>query len=114
MNTPDDFDEEPSDASTLRRLLDLALEELLRRTEVEGVYRYGPHTRTVYKDGRETIHTTRSYAREPAFVSPYEGMQLGIDIKDLYPHPAFPPWMLAAIGLAPLALGGILPLLKKL
>jgi hypothetical protein len=114
MSDTDDFNAQPIDASALSKLLDLALEEILRRTEVAAIYRYGPHTRTVYKSGHETIHTTMRYAGEQTFVSPYEGMQLGIDIKDLYPHPKSPPWMLAAIGLAPLVLGGLLLRLKKL
>jgi len=101
----------------LRELLDIAAdvveeltEDFLKRTEVRETRRFGPHIRTVYNDGRETVHTRKQYPGEQIGVSFYDMMQLGMKLPDLHPKFPEPYWMGAMLGIAAV---GMLPWMKS-
>ena len=74
-------------------------DEFLHRTEVREVRRFGRHVRTVYNDGRETMHTLKRFPGEQTGVSFYEMMQLGMELPDLHPKEPMSPWMATAMGI---------------
>jgi hypothetical protein len=94
-------------STSLGEVLEALAEKLLDRTVVSEVHRLGPHTRTVYTDGREMIHTQKSYPTQGTYISAYDIMRLGGEIRDLHPK-RLSPWQAAGIGVG---LAGLVPVL---
>ena len=83
MTPPNDLDQALATAvgEFVRRLID----NTVARTEPLYVRRYGPHTVTMYRDGRRTCLTAQRYPGEETFApTPYELLQMGEEMPLLY------------------------------
>ena len=95
----------------VEELYESVVDDIVDRTTVVEVKRYGRHQITRFKDGRVTCMSARRWPgdrEEPLPPTPYELLQLGEDPRPLHPVP-LSIWSLAGLGILPAIVGSFAP-----
>lgn len=96
----------------VEEIYDAIVDDIIERTKVVEVKRFGPHEITKFKDGRFVCLSRRRWDGDreaPLPPTPYELIRLGEDPGPLYAV-ELPLWQALGIGILPGLIGTMLPM----
>lgn len=99
--------------SLVEEIYEAVIDDIVDRTTIVEVKRFGAHEITKFKDGRVVCLSRRRWAGDreaPPPPTPYELLQLGEDPRPLYPV-QLSIWQMAGLGILPAVIGSWAPLL---